>query len=158
MVMTIGLLIAYSVNKDRLFLKVIGVLWGMVFLLFIVNGIIRNNERPIRLTKEDIVGVYRVDRSFYPGKNAEWQYRHLNFEITKDDRFILKVLKDDGKLNVLRGKVRWEVGPPDFWSLEMKSGTHHLIKEAPTLYRGPHSFYYVFRSDWGNVFFRKVKQ
>lgn len=39
------------------------------------------------LEKEDICGKYVIDKSYFEGKNADWQFEHFSFEITKEHDF-----------------------------------------------------------------------
>jgi len=39
------------------------------------------------VTKKDIYGSYTIDRSKFAGQQADWQYNHFRFEITKDQQF-----------------------------------------------------------------------
>jgi hypothetical protein len=91
---------------------------------------------PIRLNKGDIIGIYKIDESFYSGKNAKWQSEHFWFEITDKDELILHEILDDGYSVTLHGKVTWlEDSPPYIWSVKMEEN-HHLFSSNPTLYRG----------------------
>ena len=111
---------------------------------------------PIRLNKGDIIGIYKIDESFYPGKNAKWQREHFWFEITDKEELILHEILDDGYSVTLHGKVKWINGRPEMWSVKMEEN-HHLFSSDPTLYRGPSKFYYVLNSSkFGNMFFRKI--
>ena len=122
------------------------------FIFFCFNySTIRYFEKPIRLTKEDIVGKYEVDTDFYPGLNANWQHNNYSFEITKNDKFIL----NHSNGSQLSFDISWSSGPPFLWSI--KNPNHQIISNQVTLYRSHFNFYYVFKSSkWGNMFFRKV--
>lgn len=150
------LLILYFLSNERKYLIGLFVLCGGLSMLFGVVSYINHSNRPIKLQKKDIVGLYQIDTSFYPGKNAKWQHKHFKFRITKDDSFIFSIKSNSGKTTNLRGKVLWRLGPPDLWTIKMNGSSHHILQSPPTLYRGHDRFYYVFESDWGNVFFRKV--
>ena len=80
---------------------------GCVFLwlpiLFIILANITGRWPVIRkLSPKDIYGVYRIDREFYPGPNADWQYEHYRFEI-KDDTFILTEIEEDRTVHKYTG-------------------------------------------------------
>ena len=138
---------AKSKSKKRLIILVIAL------VIFSINySIIRQFEKPIRLKKEEIVGEYKIDTDFYPGKNANWQYDNYSFEITNNDQFILK--HSNG--SELAFDITWSSGPPFLWTI--KNPKHQIINRQVTLYRSHYKFYYVFNSSkWGNMFFRKVK-
>ncbi len=139
-------------------LKILLLVWGIVILAFIVVGTLNKYRRPIALTKQDIAGEYRIDTTFYPGKNARWQYSRYKFYITRTDSLYFTIL--DSRQNpykIFRYKINFNDGPPFFWTVSADSA-YHVIRTGPTLYRGHNKFYYVFHSDrFGNMFFRKVK-
>lgn len=80
-----GLLALFYITKKKFVLLALACIWGFFVLLFIMNLVAERIRKPTILTKEDLVGVYRIDTSFYPGKNARWQYQHYQFELTSDD-------------------------------------------------------------------------
>ena len=41
--------------------------------------------------QNDIYGSYVIDRTKYSGKEANWQYDHYRFEITRQDSFLFHV-------------------------------------------------------------------
>ena len=109
------------------------------------------------INKERIVGVYRIDSNFYPGKNADWQHEHFSFEITENDDFIFFEKLRDGTQKPHLGKVIWlREREPMLYRIVMDD-PHPLVDEYPTLYRGNRKFYYVFESKFGNMFYRKNK-
>ena len=108
------------------------------------------------ITQDRIVGTYRVDSSFYPGANSDWQAQHFYFEVRNDDRFIFYEKLADGRYKTVEGRVEWYNASPDKFRIVMAK-PHALIDELPTLYRGNRKFYYVFNSKFGNIFWRKEK-
>lgn len=82
-----GGLIIYVIAKQTWKpLLIIAGLWGVTILVFVMAMILNHYRTPIRLTKKDIVGNYRIDTNFYPGINAKWQYDHYRFTITPTGR------------------------------------------------------------------------
>ena len=71
--MTIGLLIYFLVSRKKIAILLLGCLWGLTILLFIFGSITDHYRKPIRLTRQDIIGEYRIDKTFFPGENANWQ-------------------------------------------------------------------------------------
>jgi hypothetical protein len=138
---------------------VVATLWGLAILLFIIEIIANNSRTPIRLTKDNIIGDYRIDTSFYNGANSRWQFDRFRFTITPTDSIYFFVTNKDTINKTFKEKILYSSGPPDLWSLwKLKNDTaYHVIKYPPTLYRGHKKFYYVLKSDfYGNMFFRKV--
>jgi hypothetical protein len=136
---TIAFIIFYAITKKKIALIGICSIWGFAFLI-VVTGLINDYySQPIRLTKTDIIGDYRIDTNFFTRKNAKWQYDHYRFTITR-----------------YKEKIVYSSGPPDMWKVQ--NGTaYQVLKYPPKLFRGHKKFYYVFKSDYyGNMFFRKV--
>jgi len=112
-------------------------------------------RKPISLTKQEIIGEYRIDTTFYPGTNAKWQYEHFRFSITPNDSLKFYQTNKDTILMTYTYKIKYSSGPPDLWRI-VNDTTYKTLKHPPTLYRGHDKFYYVIRSDhYGNMFFRK---
>lgn len=156
---TAGLLVYFFISRKKVALFLLGGMWLLCFLIFTVVIISGNFSRPILLTKEKIIGEYRIETKLFPGKNASWQYDHFRFIITKEDS-ILFFEKKPGSLieKSFRHKLIYKVGPPDLWTINVDS-THHVIQTSPTLYRSHNRFYYAFHSSkYGNMFFRKVEK
>ncbi|MBS1562781.1 MAG: hypothetical protein JST39_00275 [Bacteroidetes bacterium] len=115
-------------------------------------------SRPIKLEKENIIGHYRIDKKFYPGKNADWQYERYSFTITPSDSIYLFVKRKDSVLHVFAKKLEYTSGPPKLWRIKSNS-SFHVFKNRVTLVRGHKRFYYVFQSKYyGNMFFRKTEE
>jgi hypothetical protein len=154
---TLGLLI-YAIGKQTWkLLLFIAALWGLTILMFIIATIADNLRTPIRLTKADIFGEYRIDTNFFSGTNAKWQYDHYIFTITPTDSIYFNVTNKDTLLRTFKERISYSNGPPDLWKVQSDTTIYHVIKYQPTLYRGHKKFYYVFKSDhYGNMYFRKV--
>ena len=157
LLVSIGLVGYFFISKNKTVLKILAVLWGLIILLFIIADFKAHFDRPLRLTKDATIGNYRIDKNFYPGTNADWQYDHFRFTITPTDSIYFFVTNKDNKVKVFKDKIKYSDGPPVLWTIKGDS-TYHVIRHPPTLYRGRNKFYYVFRSDkYGNMFFRKQK-
>ena len=158
LLLTTGGLIFYAIAKKTWKpLLVVAALWGLTILLFVVSIIANRYSRPVRLTKTDIIGDYRIDTTFFTGTNAKWQYDHYRFTITPSDSIYFYLTKKDTVIRTFRKKISYSSGPPDLWKVHSDTTTYHVIKYPPTLFRGQKKFYYVLKSDqYGNIFFRKV--
>ena len=154
--MTIGLLIYFLVSRKKIAILLLGCLWGLTILLFVFGSIAEHYRKPIRLTRQDIIGEYRIDKTFFSGKNANWQYHHFKFYITNKDSILFVIMEEKGNpIAFYKHKINYSDGSPALWKIKTDS-THHILKNQPTLYRGHDKFYYVFYSEkFGNMFFRK---
>ena len=126
---------------------------GFLFLVLVAR---MAYIKPPNMTQDRIVGAYQIDTDFYPGTNAEWQREHFYFKITSDDQFVFFEKLADGSYKTIEGKVDWYNSSPSKFRIVVEQ-PHPLIDEFPTLYRGKRKFYYVFDSEFGNMFYRKVK-
>lgn len=150
----VGTFIYYIISKNKKALITILILVIGIILLFIFDTIAR--REPIKLNREGIIGEYRIDTTFYPGKNARWQYYHYRFSITENDSITLIHLNDSSiPIATYKYKIRYTDGPPDIWSVDTNKA-YHIVAHHPILFRSYNRFYYVLRSDkYGNMFFRK---
>ena len=154
---TVGLLIYFVVTKKKIALKILGGLWALTIFIFCLGLFMERLRKPISLSKQDIIGEYRIDTNFYPGTNSKWQYEHFKFTITSNDSLHFYQTRKDTILKIYTCKLKYSSGPPDLWSI-VNDTTCKILKHPPTLYRGHNKFYYVIRSDnYGNMFFRKQK-
>ncbi len=157
LLLSVSLVLYFIFAKKRKALYALGILWGMVFLLILLAFALDQRRRPIQLTKADFVGDYRIDTTFYPGRNARWQYHRFAFRILESDSILFLAINDKGtRINVFRHEILVGDGSHYFWNV-LADTTSHVIRHPPTLYRSHSRFYFVFRSDrYGNMFFRKV--
>ena len=154
---TVGLLVYFLATKKKIALKILGGLWALSIIIFCLSLFMNKFRKPISLTKQDIIGEYRIDTNFYPGTNAKWQYEHFKFSITPNDSFRFYLLGKGRILKTYTYNLKYSSGPPELWSI-VSDTTLKILKHPPTLYRGHNKFYYVIRSDnYGNMFFRKQK-
>lgn len=102
--------------------------------------------------KDDIIGEYEIDRSKFPGVNADWQHQTYTLQITEN-----KVIMRDARTKTIwKSKISWNPYTDYLWSFSDNLERHHMIANGPTLYRRTFSHYYVFESPlYGNVFFKK---
>ncbi len=155
---TLVFLVTWLISRKIIVVKTLGLIWlivfGMIFLLEIFHFFTAKKE----LTREDIYGSYIIDRTKYPGKQADWQYDHYRLEITKDNKFIF-YQTGGGKNKAYNGTVKFlEAYKEPRIILNVDTPGYHIINDKPTLYRTTWSFYYVFHSPkFGNVFFKKGK-
>ncbi|GGF21443.1 hypothetical protein GCM10011383_36370 [Hymenobacter cavernae] len=109
------------------------------------------------IERDDLYGEYIIDRSKFPGRQADWQYNHFRFQITRDDKFYFYLMEEGKVVKVYTGAVSFlEDYVRPRLVLQINTPTYHIIEDNPTLYYTGSSFYYVFNSPkFGNVFFVK---
>lgn len=118
------------------------------FLLMFIGWL----GKPTKPDRSDIIGHYVIDRSKFPGKNADWQNETYTLEITETQA----IVRDARTKTVWRYKIEWSDIYDYRWGFADSFKRHHMIANGPTLYRGRFSHHYVFQSPlYGNVFFEK---
>ena len=147
-------------DKELIFtvFKGVGIFFGLILFAIIVSQVKEYFTGKMHVDKEDIYGSYIIDRTRFPGKNAEWQYQHYRFEITEPDGFAFHCTNYDKVVKTYIGKVEFTTDNRPHIKLQMQypdGDTCHVLRTNPTLYREPFSFYYVFESPkYGNMFFK----
>ncbi len=114
-------------------------------------------SRKITLEKDDFYGEYVIDRNYFSGKNADWQYNHFRFEITEDDSIFFYVIEKEKLIQSYPGIIT-TVKPYNSERLviQMEKPTHQILDSNPTIYREAWGFYLVFNSPkFSNMYFRK---
>lgn len=107
---------------------------------------------PTNPSKSDIIGHYEIDRSRYPGKQADWQHATYTLEITGTHA----IVRDARTKTVWTSHISWRNDQGYRWIFSDYSKRHHMIAGGPAIYRQPFRYYYVFHSPlFGDVFFKK---
>ena len=71
-------------TNNKVFGKVIGYFWLSVIGLIILSLVVEKLTAKKILKKKDYYGQYIIDRDFFPGKQADWQYETFRFKINND--------------------------------------------------------------------------
>ena len=154
---TIVLLIFWLVTKKTVIGRILGFIWlgiiGLVILSFILQALTSKTV----LKKKDYYGQYIVDRNFFKGKQADWQYNTFRFEIRENDSIYFYVTDKENIVQTYKGSIS-TVNPygSERLTITMSQPTHHVLYSDPTIYRGVWSFTLVFNSPkFGNMFFKQ---
>jgi len=130
------------------------IFFGIVFLICAIIYSIHFFTDRTDVTQKDIYGNYIIDKSKYPGKEANWQYDHFRFEITRQDSILFYVTDKKTIIKTYRGKVQYSQKGRIILNVNLPRS--EVIVDTPILYRNIFSFYYVFHSKYyNNVFFKK---
>jgi hypothetical protein len=156
--LTIILCLVWMFSRKKLLGIILLCIWSPIIGLILLSITYRFFTEKMEVDRNDMYGEYVIDRDVFPGKQADWQYNHFRFEITRDDKMHFYVTANQHVLKEYVKSVEiiepYE-GRPRL-KLNMSGPTHHIIDSNPTLYRKPFSFYYVFSSaKFNNVFFKK---
>jgi len=155
---TIILLIIWAITQKRIFGKILGYFYLIIFGFAILGSLVNYFTSPKILTKNDYYGEYIIKRNFFKGQQTDWQYNHFRFEIKENDSIYFHFTEDEKILKTIRGKIS-TVKPYNSERLIIKmDSSFHILETNPTIYREPFDFYLVFKSDkFNNVFFEKGK-
>ncbi|WP_211220175.1 hypothetical protein [Hugenholtzia roseola] len=151
------LLLLWGVTKSSVLGKALAgfavFLVGFIFCTVLIRWATAKKE----LEKADYYGEYVVNRNYFKGKQADWQYNSFRFKIKENDSIYFYVTNKEQIVKIYKGTISTKnVANSARLILKMEQPTHHLLTTPPTTYRGAWDFYLVFNSPkFGNVFFKK---
>ncbi len=154
---TIAIVVFGSKKSPKLSFYLIVAIWGGCFLLGLSSYFGRVIWSKKILDKEDFYGTYIIDRNYFKGKQADWQYNHFRFEIKENDSIYFYETNENEIVKTYKGIV-FTVTPYQSARLQIKmeQPTHHILNSNPTIYREVWDFYMVFNSPkFYNMYFRK---
>ncbi len=153
------LLLIGILSRSIVLIKFIGLLWLSIFGLIILSIIIQAYNAKILLKKEDYYGEYTVDRRFFKGKQADWQYNTFRFDIKNNDTLYFHVTENDRILRTYTGSITTvKINDTERLVINMLKPNYHILASNPTIYRNNKGFFLVFNSSrYGNMFFKKGK-
>ena len=153
------LLVTWLLTRKKIIGKTLGIIWLGIFGLMILSGTVQWLTAKTVLEQKDYYGQYIVNRDFFPGKQADWQYDNFRFEIKDNDSIYFYLTDKEKILKTYRGTIK-TTDPSQYSSarliIKMEQPTHHIMTSNPTTYRSVWSFYLVFHSPkFNNVYFKK---
>ncbi len=136
-----------------LFFKVVGASFLALALLMGLRWL----GDSVTLKKEDFYGDYVINRDYFPGKNAQWQYEHYKFTIRQDDSLFFYVMNGDSVESTYKGKVNVNTGYASARiTFDMQPPVHHVFTEQPMIVRSRWGFTIVMYSPfYNNMYFEK---
>lgn len=153
------LLLVWLISRSKYVGIAIGLLWTAVIGLVVLSTIMQAITAKKVLKKTDYYGNYIIDRSMFPGPNADWQYNSFRFEVTGDDSMHFHVTDGKRVIRTYAGRIS-TVKPygSERLVIHMSPPTHHVLSGNPTIYRDSWSFFLVFHSPhYHNMYFIKGK-
>lgn len=153
------LLVIWLLTGKKIFGKTLGLIWLGIFGLALLSGIIQWLTAITELKKRDYYGQYIINRDYFPGKQADWQYNNFRFEIKENDSIFFYLTDKEKVLKTYRGTITTtKPYSSERLILNMEQPKHHILTSNPTTYRSAWSFYLVFDSPkFNNVYFKKGK-
>lgn len=153
---TLILLLASHLTKKKIFIKLSLGIWILVVLLFLIIILINFLNNKTNVEKNDYYGTYIIDRNKFKGENADWQYNHYRFEITKNDELNLYVTNKNKVLKIYKRKIEFKEGLASPHLKIINENPNFILESEPTLYRDSWDFYLVFKTKpYSNMFFKK---
>ena len=152
-------LLAWIVTGKSFFGKIIGLIFLAIFSLVLLVSTIHFFRSKTELSKDDYYGEYVVNRNYFAGKQADWQYENFRFEIKENDSIYFYVTNREKVLKTYRGTI--STTDPNLYrsvilKINMEQPTHHILASNPTIYRNSWDFNLVFLSPkFNNVYFTK---
>ena len=153
------LLVTWLLTRKKIFGKTLGLIclgiFALAFLSFIAQWLTAKTE----LEKKDYYGVYIVNRDYFSGRQADWQYDNFRFEIKENDSIYFHLTDKEKILKTYKGIITTtKPYSSERLIINMEQPTHHIMTSNPTTYRSAWSFYLVFYSPkFNNVYFKKEK-
>ena len=154
---SIILFLLWIFTKKKIFGIGLLIMWGGLISLLLLSFILRPLWEKKILEKSDFYGEYIIDRNYFSGKQADWQYNHFRFEIKENDSIYFYVTDGEIINKTYKGKIS-TLAPYKSARLviEMEKPTHQILTTNPTIYREVWDFFMVFNSPkFHNMYFRK---
>ena len=151
------LLVTWLLTRNKIFGKTLGLIWLGIFGLTFLSGIAQWLSAKILLEKKDYYGAYIVNRDYFPGRQADWQYNNFRFEIKDNDSIYFYITDKEKILKTYRGTITTtKPYSSERLIINMEQPTYHIMTSNPTTYRSAWSYYLVFYSQkFNNVYFKK---
>jgi len=151
------LLLAWWGTKNKIYGKIVGYFYLGLLGLIILGTIIGLLTDKKELKKNDYYGEYIVNRDYFSGSQADWQYDNFRFEIKENDSIYFHATDKKKILKTYRGTITTtKPNSSERLIIKMEQATHHIMTSNPTTYRNAWSFYLVFYSPkFNNVYFKK---
>jgi len=143
-------------TKGKIILSVYSIT-VLLFTFLIIYGFL--NQKMI-LDKDDYYGDYIVNRNYFKGKQADWQYEHFRFTITKNDSIFFYVTEKEKTIKVYKGIISTKnpYNHSERLVINIEQPTHHILSTNPTTFRNVWDFILVFKSEkFNNMYFHKGK-
>ena len=157
--LTLILLSIWLITKTKFIGKTLGAIWIGILCLVIVASLIQWLTSKTELKKNDFYGEYIINRNYFSGKQADWQYENFRFEIKNNDSIYFYITDKENVIKTYKGVIS-TIKPynSERLRIHMQQPTHHILSKNPTIYRSSWSFYLVFNSQkFNNVYFKKGK-
>jgi hypothetical protein len=124
----------WLVTRNKIWGRIIGYFWFGLFCLFILGTVIRLLTDKKKLDRNDYTGQYIVSRSFFAGRQSDWQYDHFRFEIKANDSIFFYVTNKEKIIKTYRGTIKTTEANQHSSKrliINMEQPTHHILTSDP---------------------------
>jgi hypothetical protein len=154
---TVILLVIWAFTRKPGFGQALGCLWIPVLALAFLSTMLKWVFEKKKLTKKDYYGSYIINRNYFAGKQADWQYDHFRFEIRDNDSIYFYITDKERISKIYKGTINTATNYESArLILNMETRTHHIVASNPTAIRCTWGFNLIFYSPkFNNVYFKK---
>lgn len=151
------LLIIWMISKRKIFGQTIAVIIVGITGLMILSSTLQFLTSNKVLDKDDYYGSYVIDKKYFSGKQANWQYDTFRFEIKDNDSIYFYVTDKQKIRKTYKGTISTNtIYQSERLAIHMQQPTHHVLTSNPTIYRSIWGFELVFNSPkFSNMYFKK---
>ncbi|MBC5836303.1 hypothetical protein [Flavobacterium muglaense] len=155
--LTAILLLAWGLSRKKVYGKTIGIIWIVIIGIIFIASTTTALTSKTKLNKKDYYGHYCIDRDYFPGKQADWQYENFRFEIKDNDSIYFYETDKEKIIKTYRGTISTTIPYSSArLIINMQQPSSHITTSNPTVYRGSWDFILVFNSPkFNNVYFKK---
>lgn len=154
---SVVILLLWAYTRNSFYGKILLVNWGIVAILLFSMEFLQFLFSKKVLSKSDYYGSYVIDKEYFKGTNADWQFDSFRFEITDKDSIHFHVTDKSRIIQTYNGKINATTHHvSQRLIVEMDEPSHHVVELNPTIYRSNWGFILVFRSSkYHNMYFKK---
>ena len=95
----------WLITKKKFIGKTLGVIWIGILCLVIVASLIQWLTSKTKLNKKYFYGEYVINRNYFPGRQADWQYENFRFEIIDNDSIYFYITDKENVIRTYKGVI-----------------------------------------------------
>ena len=125
------LIIIWAITRKIIYGKIIGCIILGILGLTLLSVSIHFLTSKTKLKKQDYYGQYVINRDYFKGKQADWQYENFRFEIRENDSLYFYVTNKDRIVKIYRGTIAASKSyNSEILTINMLQPTHHIVTRA----------------------------
>lgn len=95
----------WLITKKKFIGKTLGVIWIGILCLVMVASLIQWLTSKTKLNKKYFYGEYVINRNYFPGRQADWQYENFRFEIIDNDSIYFYITDKENVIRTYKGVI-----------------------------------------------------